>query len=377
MPRRAAAGAFGLFALIGTVQALYGPALPGLQRAFDVTPASAALVVSAHFVGGAIGVPLWGAVLRHLPTRLVLAAATAALSAGCLGVALAPAWVVVLASAFVIGVGFGGLDLGLNVLFATGFGTRSAAMLNLLNASFGIGAVAGPLAVGLLPADTVRPLFAASGALGLTLLPLIRSIPDRRDPGWTPAAPAPGGRTGGLAVAFIVMYVLYVGVETGVGAWEPTHLAFTGMPAAEAALLTSLFWAALTVGRVLAAPISLRFAPDGIVLTTLTLATGSLALTHVSGVAPAAYAMAGLALAPVFPTGLAWLNGALPSARGATVAVVAGAMLGGVVFPAVIGRAVGTAGPALIPTALTAIAATTLAVALGIRRTVASRPRPA
>jgi fucose permease len=372
MPRGAAAGAFGLFAVIGAVQALYGPALPVLERAFDITPASAATVVSAHFVGGVTSLPLWGAAQRRMPTRHVLAVATAALSAGCAGVAAASVWGLVLASALVAGIGFGGVDLALNVLFATSFGSRSALMLNLLNASFGVGAIAGPLAAAFSPRDAAPLLFAATGAVGLALLPLVLGIPEggarRGEPRGRSAPGSPTGRGSGLVGGFVVLYVLYVGVETGVGAWEPTHLASLGVPAARAALSTSLFWAGLTAGRLLAAPISVRVTPETIMVTSLTLAVGTLAAAHLPGFAPAAYALTGLALAPVFPTGLAWLTGALPTARGATTTVVGAAMLGGVAFPTAIGWAVGAASPAVIPGALAAIAAAALVTALGIRR---------
>jgi len=51
-----------------------------------------------------------------------------------------------LAAAAVVGVGFGVLVVALNTLFAAGFGDRGAAMLNLLGACFGAGAILGPLA---------------------------------------------------------------------------------------------------------------------------------------------------------------------------------------------------------------------------------------
>ncbi len=44
------------------------------------------------------------------------------------------------------------------------------------------------------------------------------------------------------------------------------------------------------------------------------LAAAGLALAHIATLAPFAYILTGLALAPVFPTGLAWLTATAPSA---------------------------------------------------------------
>ena len=79
--------------------------------------------------------------------RTWLLVAVVLLVAGAAGIAFAPAWPVVLAAAFGLGVGFGVVVVEINVLFAEAFGQRATAMLNLLGACFGAGAVLGPLAV--------------------------------------------------------------------------------------------------------------------------------------------------------------------------------------------------------------------------------------
>ena len=44
------------FILMGAAQALYGPALPAFSRGFGVSLGAAGLVISAHWVGCAVGV---------------------------------------------------------------------------------------------------------------------------------------------------------------------------------------------------------------------------------------------------------------------------------------------------------------------------------
>lgn len=365
MSRRAVAGGFGLFALIGAVQALYGPVVPSFQRAFGVSTANAGLALSMHFVGAVIGVVVSGVIQSRLSSRAVLAAGTVSLSVGTLAIAAAPAWWVVLTGAFVTGLGFGCTDLGFNVLFARGFGDRSAAMLNLISASFGIGAIVGPLAVGLV-AQNFRIPFVVSGVLALMLLPLVWAVRDPGTESMRECAPAGRARPWGTASAFLGLYVLYVGIETGVGGWEPTHLASLGLDASQAASLTSLYWAAVVVGRFVAVPLTLRFSAGLVTVTALGAAAVCLSLAHIAAFAPVAYGLTGLALAPVFPTGLAWLNRAVPSMRGAIALVLAGAMLGGVVFPAAIGLLIDGAGPAVVPTSLTGIALACALLAFGL-----------
>jgi len=64
------------------------------------------------------------------------------LAAGCLVIGAAPGWPVAAGAAVVEGAGWGTLVIIFNTLFASGFGARSAAVLTLLNAVFGLGSSA-------------------------------------------------------------------------------------------------------------------------------------------------------------------------------------------------------------------------------------------
>src|SRR5436190_426344 len=130
----------------GLLLSLYGPAIPQLRQAYGVSGGGSALVLSAHFAGAMTGIAWWG-LERRLAAGTWLRAATALLVAGATGIAFAPAWPVVLAAAFALGVGFGVVVVEINVLLADAYRQRAPAMLNLLGATFGAGAVVGPLAI--------------------------------------------------------------------------------------------------------------------------------------------------------------------------------------------------------------------------------------
>ena len=365
MSRTSTVGVLVLGAAAGLLLSLYGPAIPQLRQAYGVDVGGSALVLSAHFAGAMTGIAWWG-LERRLAARTWLRAATALLVAGAAGIAFAPTWPVVLAAAFGLGVGFGVVVVEINVLLADAFGERAPAMLNLLGATFGAGAVVGPLAVA--ATGGYRLPFCAMALLAVVALSLTRDLP-----GAAPAPPEPGRDRppSGLVGGFVALCALYVGTESGVGGWETTSLLAGGIGAAAAATWTAGYWAAITTGRLLAIPLALRVAPPVLVAAALLAAAAGLGLAHLPGLAPAAYTLTGLALGPVFPTALAWLALAAPGARGTTAMVFAAANLGGVIVPVAIGRLVDASTPAVIPTSVLAVVLACLAATLLLRRSAA------
>ncbi|MFE1796916.1 MFS transporter [Streptomyces sp. NPDC059517] len=376
----AVAASCGGFVLIGALQALYGPSIPALREEFRLSPSAAGLALSAHFVGGVAGVLLFDRLYGRLGNRQILGASYLLMALGAAGFALAPSWPVALASALLAGLGFGGIDYGLNQLFAVGFGHRSTAMLNILNAHFGVGAILGPAVIGLVGAEHYPVVFLVFAVVNLPLLLCLRGVREH--------APQPGegeraaggtsvlGRSLGSVLAmFVTLYVLHVGIEAGVGGWEPTHLEAVGYGAGAAATATSVYWLMMTVGRFLAAPLALRHSAQSIITVSCAGMTVCLLLATIPGLAPYAYAGVGLFIAPIFPTGLPWLNRAAPKARRAGAVVIAASMAGGVVAGPALGKAIEWSGVRAVPLLLGAVSAVCLAATLWLVR--ATRPSTA
>ncbi|AXE89330.1 MFS transporter [Streptomyces sp. Go-475] len=374
------------FALIGALQALYGPAIPAFRTEFGLSPAAAGLSLSAHFVGGVAGVLLLNRVHGRLGNRTLLSASYALMALGGTGFALAPVWEWALACALVTGVGFGGIDYGLNQLFSVGFGRRSPAMLNIIGAAYGLGAVGGPALLGLLGPGRYPAVFAGFAVLSAVLVLAQRGV---REGGETPAEPAeeveeaeetdgraPGVRASAALVVtvFIVLYVLMVAVETGVGGWEPTHLESVGHDAATVATATSAFWLMVTVGRLLVAPLTLRWSVQTIMVVSSVGMVACLLLALIPAAAPYAYAGVGLFHAPIFPTGLPWLSRAVPRARRAGAHVIAASMIGGVAAGPVLGKGIELAGVDAVPVLLALPAAGCLAATWWLIRATRVRP---
>ncbi|MDX2546614.1 MFS transporter [Streptomyces sp. WI04-05B] len=371
------------FVLIGVIQALYGPSIPAFRKEFGLSPSAAGLGLSAHFAGGVVGVLLFDRLHGRIGNRRILGSSYVLMAVGAAGFALAPNWPVALAAALLAGLGFGGIDYGLNQLFAVGFGERSTAMLNILNAHFGVGAILGPALIGAVGSEHYPAVFLAFSLANLPLLLCLRGVREHLPQ----PAPAPesdeSGRPGGQVLArslasvigvFVTLYVLHVGIEAGVGGWEPTHLETVGYGATAAATATSVYWLMMTVGRFLAAPLALRFSPQTIVAASCAGMTVCLFLAAVPRLAPYAYAGVGLFIAPIFPTGLPWLNRAASGARRAGAVVIAASMAGGVAAGPALGKAIEWSGVRAVPLLLGGVSALCLAATVWlIRATGATR----
>lgn len=345
------------FLVLGALQAVYGPAFPTLVRRFDVGLDAVAQTVGLHFAGSLLTVAVAGPLLARFGYRPPLTLGALGMAVGASLVAVAPSLPWLLAGAAFGGLGYGLLVVALNLRVARAFTSNAAPALNGLNAVFGVGAVAGPGVVALAGGGLRLPmLLLVAGALVLGWL-LVR-LPE-------PPAP-PAGRRGRVpwaaASGFVAMNFLYVAAEVGVGSWETVHLA-PSVGERAAALHASAYWAALTLGRLLAAPLSARVRPPDLVLGASALALAALAAAHVPAWAPFAYPVVGFAFAPIFPTGLAWLQRVAPHrSEPVASAVLAAAMLGPVATAGPIGAAVEAAGSRLVPTLLAALAAALLAV---------------
>lgn len=363
------------FVLIGALQALYGPAIPAFRDEFGLSPSAAGLGLSAHFIGGVAGVLLFDRLYGRMGNRTILGASYLLMALGAAGFALAPNWPVGLAAALLAGLGFGGIDYGLNQLFAVGFGKRSTAMLNILNAHFGIGAILGPALIGAVGAEHYPAVFLAFAAANLPLLLCLRGVRDRAPLTATPdeGTAQAGGSALGRSLAsvlgvFVALYVLHVGIEAGVGGWEPTHLETVGYSAGAAATATSVYWLMLTVGRFLVVPVALRYSPQTIITVSCAGMTVCLLLAVIPWLAPFAYAGVGLFMAPIFPTGLPWLNAAAPRARSAGALVIAASMVGGVAAGPTLGKAIEWSGVRAVPLLLCVVSALCLLATLWLIR---------
>ena len=272
------------------------------------------------------------------------------LATGSLFVGTAPLWSLTLLGAFVIGLAYGALTIGLNSLYAVGFGTRSPAMVNLLNAVFGIGAILGPVLIAVNPTE-VRVPFLVLGAFAAILIPLALTLDDRLP---TPSKDQNEVSKPRYLAAFVLLLALGVGVEASTIGYAATYLVTLGETTGAAALITSLFFLLFTLSRFAAIQLSLKFAPSQIVVGSLILTFVLLLLSHYVLLAPFTLALTGAALGLFFPNTINWFSGVFGGSS-KTVLIISGALLGGVVAPAFVSWIIVLFGKASIITTLLAL----------------------
>lgn len=359
-------GIAGTFLLMGMVGAAYGPLLEHLAKRFAITLPVAGASLSVHFAGGLVGTLVSMRTMSWLSGRTSVMAASAILGAGCAAVAVAPAWPPFLAGVFVVGLGWGSLVIGLNQLVAHSEGRRRSALLNAVNGAYSAGAVASPILVAAYAAAHLQALYLGGAAVALALIPTATGIAGRL-PVATSIRPP---RKRAIILIFVCAFVLYVAVEAGTGGWMTSHLESIGLQTRSAAALTSAFWLALAGGRLLFALVPPSVPEPAIVLTGAGVAAITLLAASVGNLAPWAYVATGLAIAPIFPTGVVWLAKANPRDTGATSWLFPAATLGGVVGPGSIGLVIAQFGVRWTPVVMSGVAAATFGAFLLARRQI-------
>jgi fucose permease len=357
--RAVTAAGFFAFLLTGIVQATYGPSIPHIASRFQISVGTAGLIVTAHFLGECMGIAALGLIRSRLGVGPRLMACAVLFSVGAVAASIAPSWPLLLLAVTLLGCGAGGLVILINLYFATRFGRRSAAMLSLVNAIYGVGSFLGPALVGI--TGGYVPVLAGAGTAGLLCVAGFTQTP-RALPPATDAPRLVSGRTVGFVVAFAVLLFMYEGLESGVGTWEATDLVSLGGSLQFAAAATSFYWVAFTLGRVVAAPLAVRLSPPTLILGALIVAIVALLGIRVNLYAPLCFAIVGLCAAPVFPVALTWLTTVLPNAATVLTYVILGAIFGSAIVPAMLGGLISIAGIQSLPLGIAACAILTLCI---------------
>ncbi|NNJ13378.1 MFS transporter [Chloroflexales bacterium ZM16-3] len=378
--------ACGVFLASGTMLASVGPCLPFLSGRTGQDLASLSWVFTA-FSGGVVLMQVgFGPASDRLGLRGVLAAGMALMGGGMLWVTLATSLLALLAAAGLAGVGFGGIIAAGNLLVAHMFEARSATALNGVNVFFGVGAIVGPVIVGQAGDRLGLPQVAlwAGSALILILAPLVLWLagsPEQGGQGGQGGAGEGGGRKTASPVWILgLLLLIYTGTEVGFGGWVTVYMQQSaGMALADATLVASAFWLALTGGRMLGAALGMRFTARVLLLVALSGLTAGALLLALSVGAPgrslAGALLLGLACGPVFPTVIAVITTtARGDSRAAGLALGIGNS-GGLVLPALFGLLLVRFSPQAMISVVLACSLAMLATGVVALRDASPKPR--
>lgn len=334
--------------LTGVMTALLGPMLPLLSARWTLTDARAGNLFTAQFAASIVGVGLSSVIARRWGYRACLALGVVLEAAGA-GLLARASWSLGLTAVCLYGTGLGlAIPIG-NLWTAELNPERRAAALNLLNFSWGVGAVGCPFAIAAFQFSHRIPLFlyGMTGALVLMAVLLSRISVDRTGVAQQNQGPSTGSKSvrawsNPLVPILGALFFIYVGTEASLSGWVASYARRID-PSSQTlwALSPSFFWGMLLLGRALA-PGMLRFMRETNLATAgLALASAATLLLISAHSLPAilvAASLAGFGLASVFPTNVALLSrwfGTTASPIASTMFALAG--LGGAVLPWLVG----------------------------------------
>jgi fucose permease len=304
---------------------MLGTILPELSERFDLTPTQNGTIAFAQAIGLMVASLGVGPLLDTEGDKIGLVLGLICIAVALVALPKSGGYGTVVFLLFLLGIGGGIVVTGANALSSAASPEHRATALNLVNLFFGLGGLVTPFfAANLFRKNSTRLCYAIAG---FTLVALAVQI--------FTAMPAPVGNAtfvladvgpilGNPQLIMLGLFLfLYVGCEVGVWNWLPRHLIAQGIPESRALNILSLGFAlGLLVGRVGVSPILIHVPAITVTLfASMAMAVTTLLMLRTSrpGAAAALVFLAGLSMAPVFPTTLAIVSTAFPRYTGTAI----------------------------------------------------------
>ncbi len=349
-------GYYSLFICLGLDSAILGPTLPALAGQTASRLGQMGLLFLAGAIGYTLGTMIGGRVFDRVRGHPVLGIAQLVAAALTFLIPLAPLFWLLVAILVCKGLAEGIINTGANALLLWTHAEKVGPFMNGLHFCFGLGAFLSPFLVaqvvgtagGYRWAFWALAVFAA--LVGLRML----TLPGSPRPVHMRSAEKAKAVHGPVPYALIVSAMLflffYVGAEITFGGWIYTYAVTLKLAsAAGAAYLTSAFWLAFTVGRLISIPAATRFTPKQVILAASFGCLSVLALGIIfSGSSSALWMLAiglGFCMAPVWPTGFTLAGQSIPMTGNITGVILLGDSFGGMVLPTLMGKVIEVSGP--------------------------------
>jgi fucose permease len=312
----------------GMIAAMLGTILPDLSERFHLSPTQNGTIAFAQALGLMIASLAVGPLLDNEGDKIGILLGLAFIAGALIGLPRARGFSSIVVLLFLLGVGGGIVVTGANALTSGVSEAHRATALNLVNLFFGLGGLATPfIAANLFHRNWVR--------LCYTIVALT-AVAAAVEVAVAMPAPAPGsgfvltqaGPILGRPLLFLLglFLFLYISCEVGVWNWLARHLVAQGIPEKTALNILSLGFAlGLLLGRVVVSQILISVSPMAVLMGSsiaMAITTFLMLKTRRPGMAAAMVFVAGLAMAPVFPTTLAITGGAFPRMTGTALGFV-------------------------------------------------------
>ena len=303
------------FVLNGIATTIVCPMLPLFIRRWSLDDGQAGLFSTVQFIAALCGTLVSTAIVSRRGYRAPLVVGYLLMGVG-LFFLNAETYRTAMFAVGTYGLSYGLVTPGTNLLVAEVGGSKSASLLNLLNSSWGVGAMAcSPLIALALRRNAVSAFLAGFAVFGglIVLSLLFASFGKHGHVEAANAAPPSAPEIGlAITVALAALFFIYVAVENGIGIWAAEYAkrlasGITGTTT----LAPAFFYSGLTSGRALAPLVLHRISERKVVLGAFGLTLASTILLIASKtltLALPAIFLAGLGCASVYPIYIAWLS---------------------------------------------------------------------
>ncbi|MGD0003020.1 MAG: MFS transporter [Anaerolineaceae bacterium] len=352
------AGYYAAFVALGLIGALLGPTLTSLAQHTQVRLDQISILFTGRSLGYLVGSLLGGRLYDRRPGNPLMAGFLGIIFLMMLLSPLIPVlWLLFLAM-LLMGFGEGGLDVGGNTMLMWLHREKVGPFMNGLHFAFGVGSFLTPIII------AQMTLLSGNFSWGfwivaLLLFPVIFWLLRLPSPTNLPiSAENPAKRNNYLLIVMMVFFfALYVGSEVSFGGWVYTYaVAMKLMNTTTAALMTSLFWGSLTLGRLLSIPIASKYKLSSVVFLDV---AGVLVSAGLILLWPKSEAIiwvgtfgTGFAMASIFPTMLSLAESRMHITGQVTSWFFVGGSCGSMALPWLIGQLFEPVGPRVVMVAI-------------------------
>jgi fucose permease len=337
-------GYYAAFVALGLIGALLGPTLTNLAQHTQVRLDQISILFTGRSLGYLLGSLLGGRLYDRRPGNPLMASFLGIIFLMMLLSPLIPVlWLLFLAM-LLMGFGEGGLDVGGNTMLMWLHREKVGPFMNGLHFAFGVGSFLTPIIIAQMALLSVNFAW-GFWVVAVLLFPVIFWLLRLPSPTNLPvSAENPAKKTNNLLIGMMVFFfALYVGSEVSFGGWIFTYaVTMKLMNTTTAALMTSLFWGSLTLGRLLSIPIAAKYKLSSVVFLDV---AGVLVSVGLILLWPKSEAIiwvgtfgTGFAMASIFPTMLALAESRLHITGQVTSWFFVGGSSGSMALPWLIGQ---------------------------------------
>jgi FHS family Na+ dependent glucose MFS transporter 1 len=252
------------------------------------------------------------------------------------------------------------IDVGGNILLIRIQPSNLGQAMNALHFFYGLGSFVAPLilAGSLLYQGGIQWGFWGLAIISLPVLGQLINMPAPKNIDNGPLHPEGERRTLTLDKAFLILVIClfffsFVGVELGFGDWISTFSHRSKLADESAAvLLTSYYWGAFTIGRLISIPLAARVKSNWLVLGDLVGSFIGLGLILLfpgqRNFVWGGTMILGFSMASLFPAALTLVEGLIPLTGKLTSLILISGSVGSMFVPWLIGRNIESTGPIVI-----------------------------